>query len=68
MIGFPRMFCQFDAHKGPQKVSRDTCGQLQYVCVPWTYKFDQQKKFSKKPSQQKSSLRHDWFSKDVLQV
>ena len=39
MIGSPRMFCQFDAHKSPQEVSRDTCGHLQYVCVPWTYEF-----------------------------
>ena len=46
MIGSPRMFCQFDAHKGPQEVSRDTCGHLQYVCVPWTYEIDQQKMFS----------------------
>ena len=46
MIGSPRRFCQFDAHKGPQEVSRVTCGHLQYVCVPWTYEFDQQKKFS----------------------
>ena len=23
MIGFPRMFCQFDANKGPQEVSKD---------------------------------------------
>ena len=126
MIGFPMMFCQFDAHKGTQEVSIDTCGHFQYVCVPWTCNFDQQKKFSNqtlggkkffeswfvlqgcfaslmptkalrssqktlmdtsimfvclrhmnfthkrssltKPWEEKSSLRHNWFSTDVLPV
>ena len=44
MIGFPRMFCQFDAHNGPQEVSKDTCGHFQYGCVPWTCELDPQKK------------------------
>ena len=37
MIGSPRMFCQFDAHKGPQEVSTDTCGHFQYDCMLRTY-------------------------------
>ena len=46
MIGFPRMFCLFDANKGSQEVSKDTYGHFQYVSVPWTCEFDPQKKFS----------------------
>ena len=46
MFGSPRMFCQFHAHKGPQEVSKDTCGHFQCVSVPWTCEFVPQKKFS----------------------
>ena len=49
MIGSPRMFCQFDAHKGPQEVSKDTCGHFQYVSVPCFCEFDPQNKFSNHP-------------------
>ena len=46
MNWFPDMFCQFYAHKGPKKVSTETCGHFQYVFVPWTCEFVPQKKFS----------------------
>ena len=46
MIGSPRMFCQSHAHKGPQEVSKDTCGHVQCVSKPWTCEFVQQKEFS----------------------
>ena len=46
MFGSPKMFCQFHAHKGPKKVSKDTCGHFQCVFVPWTCEFVPQKKFS----------------------
>ena len=46
MIGFPWMFCQSDAHKGPQEVSKDTRGHFQYVSVPSKCEFDPQNKFS----------------------
>ena len=46
MYGSPRMFCQFHAHKGPQKVSKDTCGHFQCVSVPWTCEFVPHKKLS----------------------
>ena len=39
------MFCQFYAHKGAQKVSKDICGHFQCVFVPWTGELDPQRKF-----------------------
>ena len=38
--------CKFHAHKGPQEVSKDTCGHFHCVSVPWTCEFVPQKKFS----------------------
>ena len=46
MFGSPKMFCQCHAHKGPKKVSKDTCEHFQCVSVPWTCEFVPQKKFS----------------------
>ena len=46
MFGSPKMFCQFHAHIGPKKVSKDTCGHFQCVSMPWTCEFVPQKKFS----------------------
>ena len=56
MIGSPKMFCLLYAHKGPQEVSKDTHGHLQYVCVPWTCEYDPQKKFSNETWEQKKVL------------
>ena len=53
MIGFPRTCCQFDNHKGPQEVSKVTCGHFQYVSVPRTCEFDPQKKFSNQTYERK---------------
>ena len=46
MIGFPSLFCPFNAHEGLQRVFQVACVHFQYVSVLWTCGFDPQKKFS----------------------